>query len=191
MARVRDIELHEVPEGVQPIYKQYAEEFKSYRNQVKVFGHRPPALKHIMSMLLEFAAEDIVPKRYMEIALVVVSKLNECRYCVAHHTPQAIIHGVSPQAVANILDEKIEEFDDVDMLVRDFAVQVTNNFQYMRDRIFIDMRKHFTEEQIVEFTLRIALCGFFNRVNEVLQIEMEDGVVEDMIAQGASVESLP
>jgi alkylhydroperoxidase family enzyme len=77
------------------------------------------------------------------------------------------------------------------MLVRDFAVQVTNNFQYMRDQIFEDLKTHFTEEQIVELTLRTALCGFFNRFNDALQIDMEDGVIADMLSHGVSEDSLP
>jgi alkylhydroperoxidase family enzyme len=44
----------------------------------------------------------------------------------------------------------------------------------MRDAIFEELRKHFDEAQIVELTLRIALCGFFNRFNDALQIDMED-----------------
>jgi alkylhydroperoxidase family enzyme len=40
--------------------------------------------------------------------------------------------------------------------------------------VFDELKAHFTEEQVVELTLRIALCGFFNRFNDVLQIEMED-----------------
>ena len=47
------------------------------------------------------------------------------------------------------------------------------------------------EEQIVELTLRTALCGFFNRFNDALQIGMEDGVVADMLAHGASEDTLP
>ena len=70
-----------------------------------------------------------------------------------------------------------EGFDDVDVLVRDYAVQVTGDFHRIRDRTFEALGAHFSEEQIVELTLRIALCGFFNRFNDVLQIEMEDGVV--------------
>jgi hypothetical protein len=35
------------------------------------------------------------------------------------------------------------------------------------------------------------LCGFFNRFNEALQIGMEEGVVEDMLAKGGQVEDLP
>jgi uncharacterized peroxidase-related enzyme len=158
---------------------------------VKVFAHRPPALRHIMGMLLELAGEQILPKRHLEIALVVVSKINECRYCVAHHTPRLIEQGLTPEAVAGILDPVVPGFDEVDMLVRDYAVEVTNNFQYIRDGIFERLRQYFTEEQIVELTLRIALCGFFNRFNDALQIGMEDGVVADMLAHGASEDTLP
>ena len=50
----------------------------------------------------------------------------------------------------------------------------------MRDGIFDKLKQHFSEEQIFELTFRIALCGFFNRVNDSLQISMEDGVVEDL-----------
>jgi uncharacterized peroxidase-related enzyme len=191
MARVRDVEIDEVPEEVRPIYKQFATEYGPFLNQVKIFAHRPPALKHIMGLLLELSDEQVLPKRYLEIALVVVSKINECRYCVAHHTPRLIEQGLAPEAVANILEPEVPGFDEVDMLVRDFAVQVTNNFQYMRDQIFEDLKTHFTEEQIVELTLRTALCGFFNRFNDALQIDMEDGVIADMLSHGVSEDSLP
>lgn len=181
MARVRDVEIHEVPEDVRPIYERYSQEYGSFLNQVKVFAHRPPALKHIMGLLLEFYDEAVLPKRYLEISLVVVSTINKCEYCIAHHAPRAVEHGLSAKAVENILSEQPDDFDEVDLLVRDYAVQVTNNFQYMRDKIFTDLKQHFSEEQIVELTLRIALCGFFNRFNDALQIEMEDGV-ERMLA---------
>ncbi len=191
MARVRDIEIGEVPEDVQPIYERFAGEYGPFLNQVKVFAHRPPALKHIMGLLLAMSDEQVLPKRYLEIALVVVSKLNECRYCVAHHTPRLIEQGLTPEAVAAILEPEVPGFDETDMLVRDYAVEVTNNFQYIRDGMFDRLKQHFTEEQIVELTLRTALCGFFNRFNDALQIGMEDGVVADMLAHGASEHDLP
>jgi hypothetical protein len=39
--------------------------------------------------------------------------------------------------------------------------------------------------------VRTALCGFFNRVNDVMQIGIEEGVVGDMRAHGVTKESLP
>ncbi len=61
----------------------------------------------------------------------------------------------------------------------------------MRDAIFEDLRQHFSEEQIVELTMRTALCGFFNRVNDALQIGIEDGVIEDMLSHGVNKDILP
>ena len=191
MARVRDVAIEEVPDEVRPIYQRFATDYGPFLNQVKVFAHRPPAVKHIMGLLLDLADEAVLPKRYLEIALVVVSKLNECTYCVAHHTPRLVEQGLPADAVANILDPAVPGFDAVDLLVRDYAVQVTEKPQTMRDAIFEELKQHFTEEQIVELTLRTALCGFFNRFNDALQIGMEDGVLEDMLAKGGKTEDLP
>ena len=191
MARVRDIQLEEVRADVRPIYERFVRDYGPFMNQVKVFAHRPPALKHIMGLLLDLYDEKLLPKRYLEIALVVVSKLNECTYCVSHHTPRLVDHGFSPNAVAHILDPEVEGFDAIDLLVRDYAVQVTTNPQRIRDRVFVELRKHFSEEQIVELTLRTALCGFFNRFNDALMIDIEDGVVEDMVSRGSSLAELP
>ena len=37
----------------------------------------------------------------------------------------------------------------------------------------------------------IALCGFYNRFNEALRIDIEDGVIEDLMAKGGNVADLP
>jgi alkylhydroperoxidase family enzyme len=39
--------------------------------------------------------------------------------------------------------------------------------------VFQRLRKHFTDAQIVELTLRISLCGAYNRLTEALQIDNE------------------
>ena len=184
MARVRDVGIDEVPENTQPIYRRFAEEYGPFLNQVKVFAHRPPALRHIMGLLLELSDEAVLPKRDLEIALVTVSKLNECDYCVAHHTPRALAHGLSAEAVERILDDTPPGFSERDVLVRDYAREVTLNANGMRDAIFERLRDHFSEEQIVELTLRSALCGFFNRFNDALQIGMEDAAISELAALG-------
>ncbi len=191
MARVRDIHINEVPEDVRPVYERYSNEYGPFLNQVKVFAHRPPALKHIMGLLLDLADESLLSKRYLEIALVAVSRLNECTYCVAHHAPRLVDQGLSPETVAGILEPDCEGLDEVDRLVRDFAVEVTTRSQMMRDEIFDRLKQHFSEEQIVELTLRTALCGFFNRFNDALQIGMESGVLEDMLSRGSTLDELP
>ena len=77
-------------------------------------------------------------------------------------------------------------FDEVDLLVRDYAMEVTSTPGRIRDAIFEQLRKYFSEEQIVELTLRIALCGFFNRFNDAMGIEMEDSVESELNFKSAA-----
>ncbi len=105
-----------------PPNTRFAEEYGPFLNQVKVFAHRPTAFKHIMGLLLDLADEVVLPKRYLEIAPVVVSKLNECAYCVAHHGPRLVEQGLAADTVAQILEPDCPGLDALDLLVRDYAV---------------------------------------------------------------------
>ena len=174
MARVRDVEIDEVPDDAKPVYARFVSEYGPYQNQLKVFAHRPIALRHVMGMLLEMSDNPILDKRYLEIAIVTVSEINKCEYCVAHHGPKLMEYGLSRETVDKILEPDCPGLDDVERLVRDYAAQVTHDHNRVRDTLFNRLRDHFNEEQIVELTLRITLCTFFNKFNDVMQLGMED-----------------
>ena len=191
MPRISEISPETLSTDAQEIFRRYVREYGPFENQAKIFAQRPPALRHIMGLLLEFQDEGVLPKRYLEIALVTVSKINSCEYCLAHHGPRMTRQGFDVNAFEQLLEDEVPGFDEVDHLVRDYSVQVTNNFQYMRETIFDKLKLHFSEAQIFELTFRIALCGFFNRVNDALQVSMEEGVVTDLESVGGSLDRLP
>ena len=172
MPRVRDIPPEEVPPDVRDVYLAFAGGYAPFRDQVGVFAHVPSALKHVMGMLLELRQQKNIPYRYVELAIVAVSKLNKCDYCVGHHKPLLEVEGVSPEGAERILDYREHpELDETDRLVVEYAIAVTETPQRIRDELFGRLRRHFSEAQLVELTLRIALCGFFNRFNDALQID--------------------
>ena len=172
MARVGFIPSIDLPVKVARVYEQYATGYGPFRNQVAVLAHVPCAVEHIMGLLLDLKARRNLDWRYVELAIVVTSKLNECHYCVAHHTTPLKVEGLSEAAI-RMLPAMHEELDEVDRLVVDYTVAVTNSAQRIPERMFDALRQHFTEAQVVELTLRIALCGFFNRFNDALQIDNE------------------
>ena len=174
MARVRDINIEEVSEEIKPIYRDFITNYGPFANQAKVFAHRPIIFKHIMSMLLEIAKNPIIEKRYLEIAIVAVSAINKCDYCVAHHAPNLISEGLSNITVDNILETDCLGLEPLDILVRDYAVQITKDHNKIQDKVFEKLREYFSEEQMVELTFRITLCTFFNKFNDVMQLEMEE-----------------
>ncbi len=147
MARVRNIEPAELSADLAEIYREFAGSYGPFKNQVAVFAHVPAALRHLMPLLIELRAAKTLPKRALELAIVTVSQLNACDYCVAHHKP---FLAVEPSRIL--------------------------------DALFARLREHFSEAQIVELTLRITLCGFFNKFNDALQIEEEPEAVERLSA---------
>ena len=54
--------------------------------------------------------------------------------------------------------------------------------------MFERLHQHFTDAQIVELTMRIGLTGLFNKVNQALGIEMEEGAMVEFIDKGIAPE---
>ena len=162
---------------VRPIYQRFTDENRPFLNQVKIFAHRPAALKHMMGMLMEMADNPILNKRHLEISIVAVSAVSRCDYSIAHHAPRLFELGLSAEVIRHILDTDCPELDNIDRLVRDYAVQVTRDHNRVTDDLFNRLKEHFDETQIVELTIRITLCTFFNKFYDVMQLEVEDGVL--------------
>ena len=81
---------------------------------------------------------------------------------------------MSPEGVDRILDYRGHpEFDERDKLVVEYAIAAWERPNRIADELFIRLRRNFSEAQIVELTLRITLCGFFNKFNDALGIEEE------------------
>jgi len=183
MARVRSIASGELAPDLARVYEEFAGAYGPFRNQVAVFAHVPAALRHLMPLLMELRAAATLPKRYLELAIVAVSQVNACDYCVAHHKPFLAVEGVSPAGVDRLLEYREHpELDEVDRLVVEYAIAATERPNRLPDAIFARLRRHFTEAQIVELTLRITLCGFFNKFNDALQIEEEPEAIERVAA---------
>lgn len=68
-----------------------------------------------------------------------VSKINDCTYCVEHYSPRLIVQGLDANISDHILDDEVPGFDEIDILVRDYTVQVTEKAPCMRNAIFEDL----------------------------------------------------
>lgn len=145
-----------------------------FDNWARVAAYCPPVLGHVTGMLNTLRAQDTLPRRALELAMVTVSRLNACDYCVSHHTPLLTVAGLSAEGAARLPDvEDHPELDTCDKAVVRYAEAVTTRSNRMRDAEVSDLREWFSDAQIVELTWRIALCGAFNRFNDALQIQIE------------------
>jgi uncharacterized peroxidase-related enzyme len=183
MSRISIKTKEDLPEELWPLWEKMRS-YGAFENQAGAMAHRPPVFKNMWTMLTELAEEGVLSRRYLELGLVTVSLLNQCTYCVSHHAPKLAVAGISEAGAGRLLDYKSHpELDDVDKLVVEYAIAVTNSWNRTREDVFTRLKQHFTEAQIVEMTWRIALCGAFNRFNDILQFDVEPGVAHRQAAE--------
>src|SRR5215475_8947572 len=128
MSRVSNKTRDDLPAELKSLWDKMTT-YGAFENQAGVMAQRLPIFKHMWSLLVDLADEAVLSKRYLELGLVTVSLLNKCDYCVSHHAPKLAIQGVSAAGAERLLDYKDHpELDDVDKLVVEYAIAVTNNW---------------------------------------------------------------
>ena len=191
MPRVREVPLESLPGDVGKALAARGYAKIGDPTWELVTAHCPQVLQQIVALMDAFAAEGTMPKRYIEIAVVTVSRLNACRHCVGRHSVRLAELDLPHSTIENILDPDVGGLDATDRLVRDYAVAVSENSAQIRDAIFASLREHFDEAQIVELTWRISLAGAFNRFNNAMQVELDDDHLAALLSQDGRAEALP
>jgi uncharacterized peroxidase-related enzyme len=189
LARVEAADPAALPAALQPLLRKFTADYGDFTNQALVLARSPEAFGHLYGLLDAWRQSASLPPRLVEIAVLTTSQVNRCSYCVGHHGVALLQYGLSAETVAQILEPAPPGLDELDILVRDYARLVSERPWGIRDRVFEELRKHFSEQQIVELTVRIALCGLFNRVNDALQIDSEDSVTAAMLETGVTAQA--
>lgn len=183
MARVSEISEQAVPDSLRDLYRKFTHEYGDFTNQVRVMAHSPDAFRHLYGLIDDWRRTGTLSRRVVEIAVVTASRINECAYCVGHHGATLIDLGIPHETVVAILEPKPPGLDEKERLVRDYARLVTERAWGIRDDVFADLKRHFTDQQIVELTVRVGICILFNKVNQALGLDIEDGVFADAVAK--------
>lgn len=106
----------------------------------------------------------------------VASRAAGCMYCSAHsgyHAAHAA--GVDPAKVAAVWEfESDEIFSEPERAALRLAVAAGQSPNCTTEETFIELRKHFDDDQIAELVAVIALFGFFNRWNDTVAPDLED-----------------
>jgi alkylhydroperoxidase family enzyme len=56
-----------------------------FMNQFRALAHHPWLTQAIHGLMQAYYAESVVKRKYLELAILMVSRLNQGNYCVIHH----------------------------------------------------------------------------------------------------------
>jgi len=190
MARVTmlNAESDVTPEVLEIFKSAEAMGLERFMNQFSALAHHPALAKAFHGLMQAYYFDSVVDKKYLELAILLISRLNQCNYCVVHHTPPALTEGISAGQLQAIEDDSWDSsdlFNPVELAVLRFAGQMNSRKGRIDDSLYEELGRTFDQRQIVELTVRIGMCEFFNRFNEALQLDIEP-VAETLYADAMS-----
>jgi len=107
------------------------------------------------------------------------SRAAGCQYCQAHSLVAAGISGVAPEKIDAIWDYKSSPlYTDAERAALDFALAAGSVPNGVDAGIMAELKRHWSEDQIVEMLAAVCLYGFLNRWNDSMATEIEDRPAE-------------
>ena len=142
-----------------------------------VMAHHPGALKNFLPLYASVMNDGTLEPRYKELAYLKTSHLNGCEYCSRAHTPAAKRAGITSEQIGALtFYERSPLFDEKDKAVLLYAERMTRAAGAgLRDAAVGELKRHFSEDQIVELALVVCMANFTNRFNNGLRIEPDLG----------------
>jgi len=102
------------------------------------------------------------------------SRASGCQYCQAHSLIAAGISGVSQDKIDAIWDYRTSSlYSDAERAALDFALAAGSVPNGVDDDIMAELKRHWSDDQIVEMLGAICLYGFLNRWNDSMATEIE------------------
>ena len=132
----------------------------------KAFGQLAPAI---------FDVEGKVDRGFKRLIAFVCSRAAGCKYCMAHQVQSAPNWGVDEKKVDAIWNYQSSPlYSAAERAALDVAVAAGCVPNEVTDEMFNEMKKYWTEEQIVEIVGTIAFFGFLNRWNDTMATPLEE-----------------
>ena len=149
-------------------------------NSMLTLAHRPEiaqAVLHLIQAVVRNPNGTVDPALRWMVAHV-TSLANGCQYCSAHTFKNGADNGVSEEKLAAIWDFQTSPvFTDAERAALRISVTGGQCPSYATPEDMAEMRRHFTQEQIVEIGAVIALFGFNNRWNALNSTDVEGEVI--------------
>lgn len=173
MARVSFPDQKNISPELNEIFARVTKSGGRVLNLFKVMAHCPQIGRRFLQLGNAILFKGVLPPDLRELAILRVGLINKAKYEWTQHVPIALRAGVRQAQIDVLPDwEKSTEFSDIEKAVLAYTDEETLNIRVPEDT-FKNIRKHFSEEAVVELTTTIAYYGMVCRVLETLQIELE------------------
>ena len=169
-----DAELHSP--ALQKLAELFNETLGFCPNSVLTMQKKPELAEAFVSLNIAVMKNNgSITSEQKRLFAFLSSSTTGCRYCQAHTLLAAERYGASKERLENIWDfENQDCYTESEKAAFRFVIAASKVPVAVTEDIELEMKTHWSDNQIVEIMGVVALFGYLNRWNDVMGTTLED-----------------
>jgi uncharacterized peroxidase-related enzyme len=169
MARISLVAPEDAPPEVREIYETTLRGKPG--NVQKSLAHRPEMLKNFLSFYASVGRS--LDRKLYELIYLRVSFINGCRYCTQHHVASSKRAGLTGEDWAALKAGNYSGYSEKERAALIYVEKLTRAPHEINDADFDELKKQFSDPEIVDLHMLAGLANLTNRLTDPLGLELE------------------
>lgn len=129
---------------------------------------RPELLKAFAGFGEAIYPGGLLPREIKERVILKASLINSCQFCAGSHISLMRSLGISENPVAHL--DEIAAASPKDKVTLEYTEVVTKDSNRVTPAMFTELKKYYSEPELVELTFLIGFINMLNRFNNALGV---------------------
>jgi uncharacterized peroxidase-related enzyme len=190
MPRISRLNRSEVEPEVRDAYDKFLRDRGNVPYFFRTLAHRPEIFRTATAHMHAVLNTGTLPTQLKELVVVRTSQINCTAYCLASHTAISLRLGTTPEQIEALKNWRESPlFSEAEKQAIHLAEVMTADSLHYSDEELAQLRRFYSEGEVVELMCAIGLFNYFNRFNNLLQMEPTRPATAEELAE-AGVEGV-
>jgi uncharacterized peroxidase-related enzyme len=140
-------------------------------NIQKALAHRPEMLKNFLPFYASVGRS--LDRKIYELIYLRISLINGCRYCTQHHVASSKRAGLTAEDWAALRAGNYSRYSEKERAALNYVEKLTRAPHDVTETDFDELKKYFSDPEIVDIHMLAGLANLTNRVTDPLGLEVE------------------
>jgi uncharacterized peroxidase-related enzyme len=184
MPRISRLNRSEVSPELTAIYDRFLRDRGNVPYFFRTVAHRPEIMETMAAHMKAVLSTGTLSTKLKELVVVRTSQLNCTAYCLASHTAISLKLGWTAEhleALKNWRGSAV--FSEAEQEAIHLAEVMTLHSHEYTDEDMARLRRFYSEGEVVELMAAIGLFNYFNRFNNMLQMEPTQPATAEELAE--------
>jgi uncharacterized peroxidase-related enzyme len=146
-------------------------------NSMLIMQRKPKLVKAFAALGDAVRSDASIDRTLIALISHVASRAAGCLYCMAH-TAEGAAKSNTDKLAAVWEFRTNPLFTEAERVALDFSIAAASVPNGVTDEMFAELRRHYSDEQVIDIVAVISLFGWLNRWNDTMGTPLEDEPIE-------------